>query len=304
MRAGARSPATRPSPRRSRRHASPQPRSTASWRPRGRPTTSPALSVGQPFALATRPRGPAPRLHLRDRRAAHAARLPRGRDAARRASLTRQLRDPGGAVVRRRSPRASSAPSPTPARRTSSPSTWPTSSPGTWTSTPRSRGATRSAWRSRSSTLDGRFARYGRILAAEFVRGDRACCRPSASTAQRVRRLLRARRHAAAQGLPALAPQVLADQLALQPARASIPILNITRPHYGVDYAAPIGHARCSPRRNGVVALRGLARTATARRCACATPTASRRSTATCRGSTCGPGSASTQGDARSAPWA
>ncbi|HET7294966.1 MAG TPA: peptidoglycan DD-metalloendopeptidase family protein [Vicinamibacteria bacterium] len=87
--------------------------------------------------------------------------------------------------------------------------------------------------------LDGRFARYGRILAAEFVRGER---------------VLRAVRFDAARGPGYYAPDgtPLRKAFLRSPLRFTRissrfsaarlhPILNVVRPHFGVDYAAPAG---------------------------------------------------------------
>jgi murein DD-endopeptidase MepM/ murein hydrolase activator NlpD len=87
--------------------------------------------------------------------------------------------------------------------------------------------------------LDGAFVRYGRILAAEFVRGDR---------------VLEALRHEGARG-PGyydLDGRPLRKAFLRSPLRFTRissrfshsrlhPILRVRRPHLGVDYAAPIG---------------------------------------------------------------
>jgi murein DD-endopeptidase MepM/ murein hydrolase activator NlpD len=88
-------------------------------------------------------------------------------------------------------------------------------------------------------TLDGRFCRYGRILAAEFVRGER---------------VLQAVRFDSARGSGYFAPDGTPLRRAflrspLQFSRISSgfsrsrlhPILQENRPHLGVDYAAPVG---------------------------------------------------------------
>ncbi len=87
--------------------------------------------------------------------------------------------------------------------------------------------------------VDGRFARYARILAAEFTRGER---------------VLRAIRFDGArssgyydpEGKPLrkafLRSPLKFSRITSRFSRARFhPILNITRPHYGVDYAAPVG---------------------------------------------------------------
>lgn len=87
--------------------------------------------------------------------------------------------------------------------------------------------------------LDGRFVRDGRILAAEFVRGER---------------VLRALRFEAARGPGYYAPDgtPLRKAFLRSPlrftrissgfSRARLhPILQIVRPHFGIDYAAPAG---------------------------------------------------------------
>ena len=87
--------------------------------------------------------------------------------------------------------------------------------------------------------LDGRFVRYGRILAAEFVRGER---------------VLRALRFDAARGAGYYAPDgtPLRKAFLRSPLRFTRissgfsharlhPILNVVRPHFGIDFAAPLG---------------------------------------------------------------
>ncbi len=87
--------------------------------------------------------------------------------------------------------------------------------------------------------LDGRFVRYGRVLAAEFVRGER---------------VLRALRFEAERGPGYYAPDgtPLRKAFLRSPlrftrissgfSRARLhPILNVVRPHFGVDFAAPSG---------------------------------------------------------------
>lgn len=88
-------------------------------------------------------------------------------------------------------------------------------------------------------SLEGAFARYGRILAAEFVRGDR---------------VLRAFRHEGAggagyydaQGRPLrkafLRSPLRFTRISSRFSRSRLhPILHVRRAHLGVDYAAPLG---------------------------------------------------------------
>ena len=87
--------------------------------------------------------------------------------------------------------------------------------------------------------VDGRFSRYGRILAAEFVQGTRV--------------LLAVRFDGASSsgyfdpaGTPLrkafLRSPLKFSRISSRFSRARRhPILNVTRPHYGVDYAAPAG---------------------------------------------------------------
>ena len=123
--------------------------------------------------------------------------------------------------------------------------------------------ATRSGWRSRSCSLDGALRRYGRILAAEFVRGD---ARPAG-------RPLRGRRGAgyydpegtpAAQGLPALAPQLHAHHLALHAARACTRSCTSAAPTSASTTRRPSAR-RCIAAADGVVTP-PAGRAATARR--------------------------------------
>jgi murein DD-endopeptidase MepM/ murein hydrolase activator NlpD len=87
--------------------------------------------------------------------------------------------------------------------------------------------------------LDGRFVRYGRILSAEFLRGER---------------VLRALRFEAARGAGYYTPEgtPLRKAFLRSPlrftrissgfSRARLhPILNVVRPHFGIDFAAPAG---------------------------------------------------------------
>ena len=83
--------------------------------------------------------------------------------------------------------------------------------------------------------LDGRFVRYGRVLSAELVRGPRVVTRALVRQPER-RRLLHARGHPAAQGVPALAAEVQPRQLRLHP--RPLP------PHPQEDAAAPRGGLR------------------------------------------------------------
>ena len=137
-------------------------------------------------------------------------------------------------------------------------------------------------------SLDGAFARYGRILAAEFVRGDR---------------VLRAFRHEGAggagyydaEGRPLrkafLRSPLRFTRISSRFSRSRLhPILHVRRAHLGVDYAAPSG-TPVAAAADGVVSaagwMGGYGRTVKIRH-----PTATRRCTDTSRGSTCGPASA------------
>ncbi len=196
------------------------------------------LSVGRPFGVALGPDGLVRAFtygidELRTLRVVRERRRPRGRGGSRRY----ETRVETVAGIDRR--RASSAPSRTPARTTSSRWTSPTSSPGTSTSTPRSSG--------RLLPGGGREALARRPL--QPLRPDPRrrvrAGRPGAAG-----RALRGRGGPgyydadgtpAAQGLPALAAEVHAHHVALHAARASIRSSTSTRPHLGVDYAAPVG---------------------------------------------------------------
>jgi murein DD-endopeptidase MepM/ murein hydrolase activator NlpD len=103
-------------------------------------------------------------------------------------------------------------------------------------------------------TLDGRFSRYGQILSAELVRGSK---------------VLRAVRFSSAAGPGYYAPDgtPLRKAFLRSPLKFTRitsrftaarfhPILNITRPHFGVDYAAVIGTPVMAAA-DGVVTLAG-----------------------------------------------
>jgi murein DD-endopeptidase MepM/ murein hydrolase activator NlpD len=87
--------------------------------------------------------------------------------------------------------------------------------------------------------VDGSFARYGRILAAEFTRGERRL--------EAVRfDGERSSGYYAPDGMPLrkafLRSPLKFSRISSRFSRARFhPILNVTRPHYGVDYAAPVG---------------------------------------------------------------
>lgn len=87
--------------------------------------------------------------------------------------------------------------------------------------------------------VDGVFSRYGTILAAEFARGDRVL--------EAVRfDGERSAGYYAPDGTPLrkafLRSPLKFSRISSRFSRARFhPILNITRPHYGVDYAAPVG---------------------------------------------------------------
>jgi len=101
-------------------------------------------------------------------------------------------------------------------------------------------------------SVDGRFVRYGRILAAEFRRG---------------KRVLKAVRFDGERSAGYYAPDgtPLRKAFLRSPLKFSRitsrftharfhPILNITQPHYGVDYAAPVGTPVLAAGRGLVVA--------------------------------------------------
>ena len=214
----ARSAATTRSARRSRGLHGPghgRTSSSPAARPRARPRPH---HRGPPVRRRARARRPVARLHVRHRRTAHAARrAPRTAgwsrscsSATTRRGRRRRGRDRVEPVRRGRKTRA---------RATSSRSTWPTIFQ--WDVDFNTEIQPGDTFRVvvEKQYLDGRLARYGRILAAEFVRGQR---------------VLRAVRHegasgagyyepdgtAAAQGVPALAAALHAHLVALQPARA------------------------------------------------------------------------------------
>jgi murein DD-endopeptidase MepM/ murein hydrolase activator NlpD len=87
--------------------------------------------------------------------------------------------------------------------------------------------------------VDGVFSRYGTILAAEFARGDRVLKAVRFDGE-------RSAGYYAPDGTPLrkafLRSPLKFSRISSRFSRARFhPILNITRPHYGVDYAAPVG---------------------------------------------------------------
>jgi murein DD-endopeptidase MepM/ murein hydrolase activator NlpD len=102
--------------------------------------------------------------------------------------------------------------------------------------------------------VDGRFCRYGRILAAEFTRGKRVL--------QAIRfEGERSSGYYDPAGTPLrkafLRSPLKFSRISSRFSGARLhPILNVTRPHYGVDYAAPVGTPVLATA-NGVVTLSG-----------------------------------------------
>ena len=91
--------------------------------------------------------------------------------------------------------------------------------------------------------LDGRFRKYGNILAAEFWNDGRrieAYRFDSETSEGNQGRLLSSRRPVAPQGVPQVALGKLPDHVALH-LPPFHPIRKVYRAHYGVDYAAPVG---------------------------------------------------------------
>jgi murein DD-endopeptidase MepM/ murein hydrolase activator NlpD len=90
-------------------------------------------------------------------------------------------------------------------------------------------------------SLDGKFGRYGRILAAEFVRGDRPILAVRFEGARSIG-------YYSPDGTPLrkafLRSPLKFTRISSGFSRARLhPILNIVRPHLGVDFAAPKGTA-------------------------------------------------------------
>jgi murein DD-endopeptidase MepM/ murein hydrolase activator NlpD len=101
--------------------------------------------------------------------------------------------------------------------------------------------------------LDGEFVRYGRILSAEFVRGPR--------TLQAVRFEGEQTGYYTPEGKPMRkaflrSPLKFTRISSVFTSHRFHPILKSVRPHYGVDYAAPIGTPVMASG-NGVVRLAG-----------------------------------------------
>jgi murein DD-endopeptidase MepM/ murein hydrolase activator NlpD len=101
--------------------------------------------------------------------------------------------------------------------------------------------------------LDGRFVRYGRILSAEFVRGDR--------TLQAIRFDGERAGYYTPDGKPMRkaflrSPLKFTRISSVFTSHRFHPILKSVMPHYGVDYAAPIGTPVMASG-NGVVRLAG-----------------------------------------------
>ena len=133
--------------------------------------------------------------------------------------------------------------------------------------------------------LDGRFVRYGRILSAELVRGDARAAGASASTGRNGAGYYTPDGTPAAQGVPALAPEVHAASAPASPTPASIR----SSRRCGRTSASTTRRPAGTPVRasgDGVVTQAGWSRRLRQDRAASAIPTATRRSTATSRAST------------------